>query len=511
MMIVQFWKSTNSTDKVDIIPTSLFEFLSANGFRYMTYGDDRVRIPVRVIGNIIEKQSLDELYSFTINTIDTADETFQILESDKKIIMNSLAKQTSLFSRRNILFLKPLEEKFVRDTKEKSYLFFKNQYCMISKDKIEFKNYNDLDGYIFKDELIDFVFDDTILLKDFKQGDFFKFLEKICIDTSEAKSELKLKALRSIIGYLLHRYKDPGFPKAVILMDEDYSDNPEGGTGKGLLIRCLGKVRSTIIENCRGMKTSSSFNYSRVKLGTKIFCLDDVQKNFDFKQIFSLITEDMIVERKYENRFSIPFEDSPKIVLTTNYTILGEGDSYKRRKIEVELSRYFNNRHQPENEFGRLFFSGWNQEQWELLYLCMIDCIQYYLKEGIHQPPEVNLYFRKLKQEAGKEFVEYCMENFECGIKYEKTEEYEKYYSKNPGIKQEKKTFTQLIQLYAKGMDYNMNEPHSGDSSYFILSERKKKIVPKPETKSEPVKKPVIQHDWTRKTAKMIRPPLIRK
>ena len=147
----------------------------------MIYGDDKTRIPVRVIGNIIEKQSLDELYSFTINAIDTADETFQILESDKKIIMNSLARQTSLFSKRNIFFLEPLEEKFVRDTNEKSSLSFKNQYCMITKDKIEFKDYNDLDGYIFKDELIDFVFDDTILPKDFKQGDFFKFLGKICI------------------------------------------------------------------------------------------------------------------------------------------------------------------------------------------------------------------------------------------------------------------------------------------------------------------------------------------
>jgi hypothetical protein len=170
----------------------------------------------------------------------------------------------------------------------------------------------------------------------------------------------------------------------------------------------------------------------------------------------------------------------------------------------VELSRYFNNNHQPEVEFGRLFFLGWDQEQWELFYLCMIDCIQYFLKEGFQKPPEVNLYFRRLKQEAGKGFVEYCMETFKCDTKYEKTEEYEKYYSKNPGLKVEKKTFTIWLQLYAKGMDYAMQEPHSGEKSYFILSDRKKQNVPKTEIKPKRAKMSIDNYE--KRILKMTRP-----
>ena len=65
MMIVKFWQSTNHKDKVTIDPNSLYEFLSANGFRCMTYGDDNAQIPVLVNGNIVEKKSLNDLFLFT--------------------------------------------------------------------------------------------------------------------------------------------------------------------------------------------------------------------------------------------------------------------------------------------------------------------------------------------------------------------------------------------------------------------------------------------------------------
>ena len=53
--------------------------------------------------------------------------------------------------------------------------------------------------------------------------------------------------MRSTIGYMLHAYKNLSYCPAIILNDEVISDNPEGGTGKGLFINALSQMKKKLV------------------------------------------------------------------------------------------------------------------------------------------------------------------------------------------------------------------------------------------------------------------------
>ena len=52
--------------------------------------------------------------------------------------------------------------------------------------------------------------------------------------------------MQSTIGYLLHGWKNLSYSPAVILNDEVISDNPEGGTGKGLFMNGLAQMKKLV-------------------------------------------------------------------------------------------------------------------------------------------------------------------------------------------------------------------------------------------------------------------------
>jgi hypothetical protein len=115
----------------------------------------------------------------------------------------------------------------------------------------------------------------------------------------------------------------------------------------------------------------------------------------------------MTIEKKGQDAYQIPFKESPKISITTNYTINGSGASHERRIFEVEIANYFNDNLTPEMEFGHLFFAEWDDKEWASFDNFMIRCVQFFLKNGLVQSDKVNLKFRKFKNEMGAEFIEF--------------------------------------------------------------------------------------------------------
>ena len=63
--------------------------------------------------------------------------------------------------------------------------------------------------------------------------------------------------MRSTIGYLLHGWKNLAYCPAVILNDEVISENPEGGTGKGLFMNGLSMMKKVVVID------GKSFNFER--------------------------------------------------------------------------------------------------------------------------------------------------------------------------------------------------------------------------------------------------------
>ena len=62
------------------------------------------------------------------------------------------------------------------------------------------------------------------------QCDYQTFISNVC-----GQKEKRKLSMESTIGFLMHGHKNLSYCPAVILNDEVISDNPEGGTGKGIL------------------------------------------------------------------------------------------------------------------------------------------------------------------------------------------------------------------------------------------------------------------------------------
>jgi hypothetical protein len=135
---------------------------------------------------------------------------------------------------------------------------------------------------------------------------------------------------------------------------------------------------------------------------------DDVKKYFEFERLFSVVTEGLTLEKKNKDAIKIPFSKSPKIAITTNYAIKGSGNSFARRKSELELHQYYSKAFTPLDEFGKLMFGDWNDDDWCEFDNYMIGCLSSYLHTGIVKSNFVNLKIRQLSAETSHDFIEWC-------------------------------------------------------------------------------------------------------
>ena len=127
--------------------------------------------------------------------------------------------------------------------------------------------------------------------------------------------------------------------------------------------------------------------------------------------MFSVITEGITLEKKNKDAIKIPFSRSPKVIITTNYAIKGTGNSFARRKWELEFFAHYSKEYTPLDEFGKLFFSDWDKTEWCKFDNYMVGCIQYYLEQGLKAAPFKNLHNRKFEQATCREFVNFVTEN----------------------------------------------------------------------------------------------------
>jgi hypothetical protein len=184
------------------------------------------------------------------------------------------------------------------------------------------------------------------------------------------------------------------------------SDEPNGRSGKGLLWNALGLMKRVQSLNGKSFSFLDQFPYQSIKTDCQILVYDDVKPNFAFINLFSMITEGMEITYKGQNTIKLPVEDSPKILITTNYVIKGTGGSHDARKFEVELSSFFNANHSPQDFFGHMLFDDWDIKEYARFDCYMIECIKKYLNFGLMKYNSISLPFKKLEVELTKELME---------------------------------------------------------------------------------------------------------
>ena len=385
---IKFWtKSEKGT--INLVHYLFKEFLELNGFYKFAPHDSKKYMFVRVSNNLINKASEEELKDFVLDHLKTLDDLS---------IYNFFADKTRYFKEDFLSLLDTVNIYFVEDTKDYSHIYFRNCAVRVTKDAIEPIEYVDLGGYVWKDQVIerDFEFCDTT------DCDFKQFISNI-----SGGDESRIKSLESTIGFLLSGYKDPGYCPSVILNDEVISDNPEGGTGKGLFVQGLSAMKKVSYINGKAFSFDSPFAYQTINTDTQVVCFDDVSSNFNFERLFSVITEGITIEKKNKDAITIPFRFAPKIVITTNYAISGKGNSFERRKWELEFRQHYKKDFTPIDEFKKRLFDEWSDDEWCIFDNYMLNNLKGYLNTGFVKSEFRNLAIRQLSAATKHQFIEW--------------------------------------------------------------------------------------------------------
>ena len=385
----EFW-TKSSKGKVDLVPHLFRLYLQNNGFyKYYPVGSNNF-VFVRVVNNTISDVNEDMIKDFVLE---------KLLAIDDMSIYNFFAMNTKFFQETFLNYVAKIEPEFMVDTPDEAYLYYQNCAVKVTRDEIFSIDYKKLTGHVWEKQKINRDFSKSSVV----DCEFRVFIKNISGDNTE-----RLKSMESTLGYLMHSHKPASYSPAVILNDEVISDNPEGGTGKGIFVKSISHMKKMVIIDGKGFSFQKSFPYQRVQVDTQTLVFDDVARNFDFEKLFSIITEGITLEKKNKDEIHIPFEYSPKIVITTNYAIKGAGNSFERRKWDLEFKQYYTKSFTPESEFGHMLFTGWSDEEWNNFDNYMIQNLQFYLSSGLSRSEFKNLATRKFIAETSGDFWEWC-------------------------------------------------------------------------------------------------------
>jgi len=350
-------------------------------------------------------------------------------------------------------------------------IYFKNGFVIAKKgEQLHSNPYTNLDKPIWKSRIIEREFVNIPIKR--KKAEYEQFLWN-----TVRGDEDRFLAMCSSIGYLLHGYKDKSTTKAIIAVDERISDEPNGRSGKSLFGDGISRMRNSVRIDGKNFEFKPSFTFQQIDISSEIVEFNDVEKNFKFEKLFSVITDDMAIEYKGKTPIKIPFSDSPKILISTNYTIAGSGGSYEDRMFELEFSDYYNKSFSPRDEFGHNLFDDWDDEEWNRFDNFMLECLMLYLDEGLIPYKKVNLDTRKLIDETSAEFLEFMENRFTFYWEYDKPSLFQSfkegigfgidYLNKCP-VKQN--GFTKYLKSYARFNNYNLVERRTSGSDKVKIS-----------------------------------------
>lgn len=408
-MVMQFWTITPPSDrsvdgkpKINIHLNKFIDFISGqlDVYRYML--SEGSFTYVKVADGIIEEVKITDIKDWIKAYIEKLDLVFDGIQRDD--LMEVVQKQSkTLFSDEQMQFLEYTDCKVLKSDKKTAYFPFLNKIAKVTDQGVTLEDYSSIAGnVIWKKSIIAHKIE-YLPEEDDTEFSFTKFIH--AINNFEQK---RIDYCTQIIGYLLHDYKNPANARSVIFGEESATVKGGGGTGKGLLTSAIGKLVKTVTVDGKSFDPNKGFAFQRVSLGDKIIILQDTAKNFVFENFFSKITEGLTVEKKNQNEMYIPYQDSPKFLITTNYTINNESQAARRRQYLLEFSSFYSDKNTPLDHLKEFMFDEWNVKQWNVFYSIMLNFCYFYLRDDVQPIGESNTSIEKrIAIRFGDEFLEW--------------------------------------------------------------------------------------------------------
>ena len=449
----EFWnyeyKEKDGTIKaVKIDRNKLYKFLEANNYyKYELLGTERGYIFIHIEKNIVSEVSPVQIKDFVIDFLKSQQE----IQALNKIYTGG----TQILGENSLSNLSNKTLDFVSAGKDYQYMFFTDTVWKITAKGIAELPNREIKKYVWDKDVINFkpsttsrFFDVKYNGKDKSELDkyqlkilndkfcFFKYLINTSFTewkkfesgkslTDAEKKEQRLHVINKLyaIGYLLHGYKNVSKAYAVFSMDLKESDVGEsnGGTGKSIFGEAIKQLMPAVTLNGKNKKlTENPHIFEQVDERTRFIFVDDVRRYFDFEYFFPSITGDLHINPKGTKQYILPFINAPKFYFASNHALRNIDGSTARRTLYIGFSDYYHPKNKfykternPRSEFGKNFFSEWDNKEWNAYYNFMAQCIVLYLqsKEKIN-PPFKEIEKRNLKEIMGNDFLEWAKDYF---------------------------------------------------------------------------------------------------
>lgn len=381
---------------------------------------------VRIIGNEKDVQVQDRIFEWTLETIKTLQGTAGDLP---KNLEERIFEFESLFSKWTTRFLPRLPEVEVyhpdtgepkkvhqvplKDTPQQSYLCFNNGVVIVDKTgDPELVPYSCLPSYAFvwDKEVKDYSFD-PVHLKDGPQGKWWDFLQNLAKEEHHGKWVVNHGLLQTLVtayGYVLHDFYPPDNRRAVILYDR----TPEwksGGNGKSIVAKSFNFLKPIHLVDMKHEKTGDNrFLFSGYTPDKRIVILSDTSRDLNFERFYNLITDGFTVEDKNEKKYVLSEEYSPKLLLTTNFTISNSDRSDRRRQFFVPIGTFYGSLYDRSgytpadvHEGYLLHKRTWSDDDWSDFYATCIHCLHEFLTHGLVPFDDTVLADRQLLKTVG--------------------------------------------------------------------------------------------------------------
>jgi hypothetical protein len=183
------------------------------------------------------------------------------------------------------------------------------------------------------------------------------------------------------IGYYNHTYKNPSIGYAICCVDYD-SDSPSR-SGKSVFCNAIARtMRTTRLDGISGHR----YHFDCVSEKINLLLYDDCPNSFDVSSFYNVITSDMMVDGRFNEKFHVPFSISPRLLFNSSKKFKSKSLSDSRIQYLYFSDFYhgitnrFNRSKSISDDFEECFFDHWPLHREIGFYNIVKDCIVAYLK-----------------------------------------------------------------------------------------------------------------------------------
>ncbi len=447
--------------------SSLNYFLELNGFYTLKDETRKEPVYIRIEGIIVQHITAKTIVNFLKNWMEQ--------QGLPKALQDKVLRSRDLPTN-NVSTLRERDDlDFSRATATSQRFYFRNCWVEVSAERIATHRYSESDGH--------YVWQDSIIQHDYRpMPDMFSVITdeegrynvdiaanvelsnllKFHVNTSRlywrkedeggleltveeiAEQNLSLASKLANYGYLLSGYKSESEAWATICMDSTLAENADecnGRSGKSFYVNAAATMAKTFkIDAGTTSFRDPRFIFDGVTEDTSLVFIDECPLRFNYNFIYGMVSGDFRVEEKNRHSFVIPFAQSPKFVLATNFTLSRHDPSTEGRIWPLPFSDYYHVK-TPKNDyresrsirddFGKdLMGTQYDEHDWQLDLAFMLQCVRFYLslKPGERRimPPLSRIERREQMAAVGKDFRQWADDFFaedsghlDCDLKAE--------------------------------------------------------------------------------------------